>query len=866
MLPVSLANLQSAYKQRMRPLSQQPPRQIKRNEKNPLDFTDPSETSRPAAPEVPLASTVQPQRRGRPTRDPREAALGVGSPQPMATHKTTPALQRIPSVKSSSSVQSMPTPPASHHPDPRLPSGSVASAKSKFEQQAPKRMSLPHRSSQSPVNRLQVTGEDKKNVSRKSSVDAFGFHQSIPKVTSPLSFGDSFDSTTSSSRDGFSDAFGLKVNKPPQRQFTDAFKPTSGGDRERQFTDAFNPNSAKQRSVSTASGFSDSFSGSSAPTAQQRSVSGFSDSFTSPRIVTSPVAASPLAASPQRLVSIDSIDDSSSSGGTAEDTKSPASNADGDTSFETRFPSVEALHRRSSASSSTFTSTRQKSKELPQIPTIKDETKPSHIRRTSVVANRTGGDIPKNNHHTRLQQPQPRSTQVTGTAFKSQPRPGPDDGLEPPASNNQPTPSPTADYLDLLDDEETTELLAPTDLMDEEDPDEDKLALKPMQPEISKSPNSGARFGVPAKKPLPTKPKPALPAKPQLPTKPQGAGERATLPELSSARPSTNFNSDNWSPLEAAKVDAKSPPPQVDLDSSDDDEGPEDPVPWRRTDSPLQRARRPSPDILKRMSSFEPAPASPSSPTSKTGASAYSGYSLSGYTGTTASTGGSLRGRAVSGVSVQETHSRRSSVIDMKTHFEQLNTNSGTSANGAQAASGHARHASTASTNAAKPAAKPAKPEKPATLRRLSGPRPQPKSTGPKPPLPPTPVPKPAALRKGSVAGTGSAATGAGNASTSPITTSNASSNPTSTSKPAVKHGDAPSSLAYSKSSSGRAFPVTPKYAQSQSQSQQDAAERPPNPRTNSHDSNRSSSPEKPIPVKDRIGMWNKGEVRHARK
>lgn len=720
-------------------------------------------------------------------------------------------------------------------------------------------MSLPHRSTQSPVNRLQVTGEDKKNVSRKSSVDAFGFHQSIPKVTSPLSFGDSFNSTTSP-RDGFSDAFGAKVNKQPQRQFTDAFKPTSGGDSERQFTDAFNPNMAKQRSVSTASGFSDSFSGSGAPTNQQRSVSGFSDSFTSPRIVTSPVAASPLAISPEKLVSIDSIDETSSSGAAAEDRKSqsPASNADGDTSFETRFPSVEALHRRSSASSSTFTTTKQRSKELPQIPTVKNEAPPSHVRRTSVVANRTGGDIPKNNHHTRLQQPQPRSTQVTGTAFKSQPRPGPDDGLGPPASGQQPTPSPTADYLDLLDDEETTELLAPTDLMDEKDPEEDKLALKPMQPEISKSPNSGARFGVPAKKPLPTKPKPALPAKPQLPTKPQGASERATLPEMSSARPPTNFNSENWSPLEAAKADPKrtSAPAQVDLDSSDDDEGPEDPVPWHRTDSPLQRARRPSPDILKRMSSFEPAPASPSSPTSKTGASAYSGYSLSGYTGTTASTGGSLRGRAVSGVSAQETHSRRSSVIDMKTHFEQLNTNatSSVSTNGS-AQTGHARHASTS-----KPAAKPAKPEKPATLRRLSGPRPQPKSTGPKPPLPPTPVPKPAALRKSSVAGA--------SASTSPTTaTSNPVSSSTTTSsanagKPAVKHGDAPSSLAYSKSSSGRAFPVTPKGQPQPGPS----PERPANPRSNSNDSQRSSSPEKPIPVKDRIGMWNKGEVRHARK
>lgn len=831
----------------MRPISQ-PPRQIKRNDRNPLDFTDASETSRPAAPEVPLTSTVQPQRRGRPTRDPRDAALGVSSPQPMATHKTTPTLQRVPSVKSSSSVQSMPTPPAVQHPPPHLPAGAVASAKSKFEQHASKRMSLPNRSSQSPVNRLQVTGEDRKNArSRKSSIDAFGFHPSIPKVTSPLSFGDSFDST-SSSRDGFSDAFGLKVSKAPQRQFTDAFKPTSGADPQRQFTDVFNPNSAKQRSVSAVSGFSDSFS---APTTQ-RSVSGFSDSFTSPRIVTSPATTSP-----EKLVSIDSIDETSSTGLSSEDRKSPSSNAEPDASFETRFPSVETLHGRSSASPS---SAKPRSKELPQIPTANADAQAGHARRTSVViGNRTGGDIPKNNPHARLHQPQPRSTQVTGTAFKSQPpRPGPDDGLGPPSSGNQPTPSPTADYLDLLDDEETTELLAPQDLMDEEN--EDKLELKPMLPESSKVPNSGSRFGVPAKKPLPTKPKPQLPAKPQLPTKPQGAAERAMLPPLSSARPSSNFNSDQWSPLEAAKTDAKSPlPAAADADSSDEEEGPEEPVSWRRTDSPLSRGpsvRRPSPDILKRMSSFEPA--SPNSPTSKTGASAYSGYSLSGYSATTgatgASTGGSVRGRAVSGVSAQEGgHSRRSSVIDIKTHFEQLTTNAASaSTNGHSAQShghghgqSHARHASIS-----RPAAKPAKPDKPATLRRLSGPRPQPKSTGPKPPLPPTPVPKPAALRKGSVAGASAAANA-----------------PPSTAQPAVRHGDAPPGLAYSKSSSGRAFPVAPKQQPPAPVPvpHQSSSERPPNPRMNSSSGSgdsRASSPEKLPPVKDRIGMWNKGEVR----
>lgn len=823
---------QSAQRERARPFSMAP-KQVVRNPKNALDFTDPSEPSRPAAPEVPLAATVQPQRRGRPTRDSRDlSGHAQVSPPPIATNKTTGTLQRKLSVKSSSpGTQSMPATSPVQHPSPHLPAGSVASVKSKFEQQASKRMSLPHRSSHSPLDRLQVTGEGRKNAaSRKSSIDAFGLHTSAPKVTSPLSFGDSF-SSASSSRDGFSDAFGAKVSKHAERQFTDAFNPNTGQQPERQFTDAFKPTGTQQRSVSTASGFSDSFSATHVPSAK-RSVSGFTDSFTNTSIVSSPSSVSP------KLASLDRTNSSGlSSTLSAEDRKSASSTPDGERSFETRFPSVETLHGRSSSSPS---QSKPRSQEPPNVPPAKEDASHGHARRGStMIANRTGGDIPKSKSHVPiLKQPQPRSTQVTGTAFKRDSHLM-DEGasLEPPAANNRTTPSPTADYLDLLDDEETAELLPPPDLLDEDDQGRE-LELKPMKPSISRAANSGSRFGVAppvqAKKPLPT-PKP----KPQVtPNKPLGAAEHATLPRLSSARPTSNFNSEQWSPLESMKGDSKARSPQpthinLDSDSSDGDgEGPEDPTGWRHSArTPLQQQqqrsfRRPSPDMMRRVSSFEPG-SGPSSPTHQHQRHGSGGGGVSAHD---SSAGGSVRRRDVSSA---EGHNRRSSVIDMKTRFEALNTGA-TSANGhgtAPGAQGLGRRATTAG--------KPAVAAKPPTLRRLSGPRPQPKlAAGPKPPLPPTPVPKPAALRKGSTA--------AGAASQS----ASQSHGEASQSQNQIQSHN---SAADGSSWSGRTLPASP------------GGERPATAaRTNSHGSDRSSSPEKQLPIKERIQKWNRGELRRT--
>lgn len=565
---------------------------------------------------------------------------------------------------------------------------------------------------------------DTQNIQRPSpqaSVDAFGLPTNKATVTSPGGFGDAFGvslkstkspvSTTSPS--GFGDAFGvpLRSAKSPTASspagFGDSFVvrkttlPSSAADKYGGLGRASNQPPPPQL---PSRGFSDNFGKASPPLSARPSQP-------SPPVSAKPTRPSPIETSPQKMAaSLTSLRSSNQTG-----TKSPvdpsSSIPDGELTFEQRFPSIEAL-------SSGQHTPPAPSPPLASPPTAVATAKPAHIRRPSLaIANLTGGDLASANRSPKVTTqlpPQPRSTHVTGTAFKASNDRHQGLRVPSPDKRNSAT-SATADYLDLLDDEVGAALQTPEDLMGDEGSESSQIALAPLRPVLSKTPSSGSRFGVspsamkpPAllmqqsQPPVAPKPKPASLA---ADNKTQGAAQRATLPPLSASRPTSNFNSEMWSPLErmrSSSVSTRKSPTSpssgkdksggIEPDSSDDDAGPEDVSGGgRRPSSPPRYGRvSPAPGIARRMSAYEPGaipglPASRSpavSPATSTFAfnvrqpSQPSGRPKSMYVGaspTALSPPTSDISRS-SSPAREERHLRRSSINDIVSRYEALST------------------------------------------------------------------------------------------------------------------------------------------------------------------------------------------------
>jgi AP2-associated kinase len=432
--------------------------------------------------------------------------------------------------------------------------------------------------------------------------------------------------------------------------------------------------------------------------------------------------------------------------------------------------------------------------------------------------------------HGHGQIPHPRSTHVTGTAFKKEK----EESLKPPTTNIDSS-SPTADYLSLLDDEVEKDAHRPTEDLFGGNDESLSVALAPLQPTLSNR-SSGSRFGVSpqstqtqARAPPPTLPKPQ-----STPNKPLGAAQRATLPDMSAQRPTTNFNSANWSPLQSMK---KTTPPET--DSSDEEMVPESAeATFRRPVSPVKSDSRPphppSPGIANRVAAYQQqATTGPSTSPPKPGYGTWSGRGSARMTRpqsmfdtSRSNSPGKLSPPLVSvrsgspssigsGRNTPVGHGRRSSINDIVSRYEALSTSP---KEGFPSANGNGR--------ASRP---PVIASKPPGLgqRKPSGPR-VPRAA------PPT-QPKPASLREASGTSAESerpkepkAEENQGQENAPPL--GRAISKPEIASKPPA---------------------FKPKRAETLPAAQ------------GSPGSSRSNSPEKQQPVNLLIQRWNKGELKH---
>ncbi|KAL1406863.1 Ark- serine/threonine protein kinase [Vanrija albida] len=811
---------------------QQAPPKPAADKHNALDFTDAKATSGSASAEPPLASTITPQRRGRPNRD------SISASQPPQVGRLPPMPQLPPGVTATS-----PAPAPSQIGRPKLqltgdkPAPSTSPVKSMYGTVggfagAKPRPQSSYMPSKPVLQRLNVTGGDKSQrntPSPQTGTDAFGLPSKSSKAThSPGGFGDAFGApikspATANTPGGFRDSFGS------------ARTPTAGS---RQFSDSFG-----------GSFTSGSASRQPPPPTLPAGVSGFGDSFTgaakaktpSPSTIQKPPSPVVRPPSPKPL---------------------PAS----ELSFEQRFPSIDDLEGEKTSASPPATSP-----------------KPTHTKRLSLVkANLTGGNLGASHKSPETMKPIPRSTQVTGTAFKA------DQNLRPPLGADSGSPSPTADYLDLLgDDEDEPARRANNDFMGD-DEGSSQVTLPSLRPQLSNQKMSGSRFGVtppvvapkpaagssPAVSTAPT-PAPTLTKTEATPTKLEGAAQRATLPPISAARPERNFNSEAWSPLEAmrngnnrnAPIRPPSPSPpstankptysSLEIDSSDDEAVPEDAYRTEHRTGSQEHGSQ-SPGVSRRRSWFEQPLPSP-------------GLQLSGRSRPQTMYAGSTNAPASASTAdaSDDGHTRRGSINDMVSRYESLSTGPSSPKKdkfGAANGHGHTRPA-------AGVVRKPSLAHKP----------------------PPTVAAKPQALRNNphNTADRVLSAPGAGPASRDdasvPVTGMAPSARPPPATQPkppslrqAVKHGDMPQVDGYSKSSSGRSFPVTrsaagvgkpdlkaaggstsPDQSTRARSSSSSTVPPPAQPvRRGSGSSSRSSSPEKQQPVNLLIQRWNKGEVK----
>mgnify|MGYP006876476516 CR=1 FL=1 len=662
--------------------SSRPPQQVQPNPANLLDFTSStSPVSSTPVMQPTIASTVHPQRRGRPTPKQNTYQHQAGSPNP-------------PTIDVGSSYRSAP--------------------------------------------KLQVTGEAKKTqeagqTSPKSgTVDAFGLPSQVR--------------ATSKSASGFSDSFAAL--SPPTKD-RDALRHPSRG-------------------------FTDAFTGDVVP----------NNNGNQPRAAHPPGAPAsfglPRRASPTSVPTIH-----------RESSRSSVPTVDGDTSFETRFPSIETLSSTDSFSPADTSTQKPDATSATMSP-------PPMIAKPSYKGNLTGGDMA--NHHVASgwTVPQPRSTHVTGTAFKG----SQDDLLSPgpvpaiPTSSSFGSAPAGRDYFDSV---ETKSLRSPS------------LSAKSPLPEDLLTGNDETLGGATLRGARPT---PLLESAPQaishLPqTTPTSGQSRASLPEASrppetsAPKSSGHIDSQEWSPLEDLRATSKNSSSQKD-DVSSDEEGPESAV--RRPVSVQQRRHSPSAeaedDLAKlriraegssRSNTTETTESRPSRrPVSMFDMSYPPGDIRSGGLKTPSPDRSPVEGSA--GVD-RPRHVRKGSINDIVSRYESLAT------------------PAVASSITSKAGKKPSVAAKPASLRQSTMETTKHSSSAP----PPKPA-KPDVMR------------------------------PT-----AVRHGEAPQATAWSRASSGRAFPTSQRPAEFARPSS-------PEDRTNGS-SSRSSSPDKQQSVNSLIQRWNQGSV-----
>ena len=693
---------------------------------NLLDFTSPkSPVDQSPVMQPTLASTIQPQRRGRPTRE-REASQGHIVPH------------QIPKPKPPTLAQT-----SSSAPVP----------------------------SQGAAPKLQVTGERSSAPAKSpTKLDAFGMPALGPrKASSGGGFGDSFGSTFSNNNNnqasanavrspgpGFGDSFGASGFKGPSPRSAE-----SAGTAQRALDTRAQNDSWRRREPGQA-------------TSQPRS-------------------AEPASSIP-----------------------------DGELSFESRFPSIEQLSMGDDAPSPIV----RNDVTSPPLP------RPPIMSKPSLMGNLTGGDLKSpQNHMAAIPQggPQPRSTHVTGTAFN-------DDRKQPPMSSS-PVRS-RGDYFESKgvapSDEKRASPVSstapvsspgPVDLMGDES---SGLQVPSLRPTMTRSSMSSASTS----RPLPSPPG-------QARSPPLTGHSRPLLPQMDSARPATNFNDAQWSPLEQmtrgpAQKSSRIPTP---VDSSDEEAGPEDPssragrqtspggparVENQRQQSPVKEASR----AATRQSSPTKSANLPSmavtkpTPAPKRAGNLEKGRPQSMYI--PSSSGNGLPVKSVStpapdGSTGRPSHIRKGSITDIVSKYESLHAKPGPQ----PASNGLGRKPSVAS--------------KPPALRKTTGDGPA-KPTGPPPAQQPpsSPVksaPKPA-------------------------------EKPTNITQ-AKRHGPGPTAEGYSKSSSGRSFPITKPKPSALVSPTLPIPEKPVEEPTDrpAGKTSRSGSPEKQQSVNSLIARWNQGEV-----
>ncbi|KAK8869726.1 hypothetical protein IAR55_000294 [Kwoniella newhampshirensis] len=724
---------------------------------NLLDFTSSSSPiDKTPVMQPSLASTVQPQRRGRPTREPSSKSLA------------TQAMQQSPSQ----------TPHAAS-------SGRI----------------------KQPVPRLQVTG-DKPAVPSASSpkLDAFG----MPTMASSSSqatergFGDSFAASKASLPTGQS-RFGSALPRPP-------------------------------------SGYGSSFGVAKTPSTSARSSP-------KPDLKHLPSSAS-LAKSTEPLPA---------SASSVKPSDVPSPTADGDTSFETRFPSIETLST-SDAFSPPLPAT-TKPENLISPVTSPPTSRPAFHTQASMMGNLTGGDLSASKS-TSAPVPsngsvQPRSTQVTGTAFK-----GIQGGFRSPSSLQKKTdyfgqsvPAHKSDASPSMSDVAEAKTPIPRDLMSEEGSNE--LQVPSILPGRSLSPLSVSSSS--SVRPLSS---PSASASAGL--MPASGHSRSLLPTTDASKPTFNIMSEQWSPLENMRSKEQTVQQEkglAEMDSSDDDEGPENASGPSRRRRSSAKDRSPTKVMPTKSATIAVPTDSAYRPIANRTISSERTRPQSMFSMPSASSTKSISAfppllrEGSSGPDAERPrHARKGSITDIVSKYESL----------------HVAKPSTSNVSGLDERHRPSVQSVPPTSANGLGRKPSVAS-------------KPQGLRKPSV----DAATQKATEKSLSHTLATSPTSPDSPPKPKVAAKQAPAIIApkpvrhsttmvpvaeaYSKSSSGRSFPVTkpkstPLVTNSASASQptpsrdtiaNDTADR------SARDS-ASASPEKQQPVNMLIQRWNKGEVSNS--
>lgn len=730
-----------------------------------LDFTD--SQSPPPPPELPLAATIQPQRRGRPTKGqpPPPHLPATVSPAPVPIQSSRSEAPQ-PSHTTSSSVSAT---SASSHNRIQVTGESGQPSKAEKPRVAPK-------PSLEKLQSAGITGgSSRPTPSPSGSVDAFGAPKAGTQVASPSGFGDAFGvtlratKTSSSSASGFGDSFtGGKFSRQPPPP-----------------------------SLPSGTEFTDSFSGQRPPSVPASAKREFSDSFNGQLPLQPTVASSK--AKPSSPTSPKEITLSPVQTSIEKRSAEPSPIPDGELSFETRFPSIETLDAEKPAPAPRKAS-----------PPAEKAAETKEGRKMSIVTgNHTGGDLGSSIRSPKAGReqlpPQPRSTHVTGTAFKSAVR----------APSPEVDDSSTADYLNLLDDEVEKSPSGHVDLLGDEESESMRVALAPLRPVLSQTPSSGSRFGV--------SPSPQSATLPQQPKQEDGQTQKPTVPPLKPDRPASNFNSANWSPLERMRsesLSSKTPtsPTQskingsqnAEADSSDDEQVPE---------NVNGMGRRPSPPAYSNSLGL----GRPTSNTSRRSPNSSAGSRpQSMYVG---STSPAMSPPLIPGVprssppADNSKHMRRSSINDIVSRYESLTTNY----------------------SGQKSQAKPSVAAKPTNL---SGFRP--------PAVPPSIAPKPELLRRPSGGRPMPSTSNSGLRRAASV-----SSRPPATApKPAALHAT-PDGV---QSNPGTSHRVDKSSGNQQRELEQQQRPSPPIRSNSAAPSSRSSSPEKQQPVSVMIARWNKGQ------